>query len=103
MHAAKKPIVGLCVAPVILAKAFEGEVSLTMTLGTTKGESPYDIEGFHGGIASVGATPQECALADAVVDEDNLIVTSPCYMIEATPAQILTAARKACGALLTIL
>ena len=103
LHQAKKPIVALCVAPVILAKVFEGAVTLNMTLGTTEGDSPYDIQGFHDGITSLGAKAEACGLADAVLDEENLIITSPCYMMEATPSQILTGARKACGALLTLL
>jgi enhancing lycopene biosynthesis protein 2 len=100
---AGKPIAALCIAPVLLTKALEGTGrSLTLTLGTTEGDSPYDVADFHDGIASLGAVPKECGLGDVVVDPKNRIVSSPCYMMEATPAQILEGARKACEAMVAL-
>lgn len=101
---AGKPIAALCVSPVVVAKALQNTGrSVKMTLGTTEGVSPYDIAEFHAGIASVGAQPAECPLGEVVVDEENRIVTSPCYMMEATPVSILEGVRKACTALLDLL
>jgi enhancing lycopene biosynthesis protein 2 len=101
MVAAEKPIAALCITPVVLAKLFEGR-GLTLSLGNPEGNSPYNIQEFHDGIASLGATPVSCELTDAVVDAKNRIVTSPCYMMEASPSQILAGARKACTALLEL-
>jgi len=97
------PIAALCVAPVVVAKALEGSgIHPVMTLGTTSGQSPYDINGFHQGIESVGAVPVICDLGDIAVDEANRIITSPCYMMEATPAKILAGVRKACEKLVAL-
>ncbi len=97
------PIAALCVAPVVVAKAMEGtDVHPTLTLGTHAGQSPYDIDGFHQGIESVGAVPVACELGDIVVDEANKIITSPCYMMEASPAKILAGVRKACKKLVEL-
>lgn len=42
-----KPIAALCVSPVVLAKALEGsEIHASLTIGTDKESSPYDIPGF---------------------------------------------------------
>lgn len=98
--AAGKPLVALCVAPVVVAKALEGSgPNVTMTLGASDGPSPYDIAGFHQGVESVGVTPSECPSGEIVVDEEHKIITTPCYMMECSPAKVLAGARKACAKL----
>jgi len=98
-----KPVAALCIAPVVVAKALqETDVRVKMTLGTTQGESPYDVASFHEGLKATGVTPVECPLGDIVVDEENRIVTSPCYMMDASPARILEGVRKACAKLLEL-
>lgn len=97
----EKPIAALCVAPVVVAKALEATgLTVTMTLGTPEGKSPYDISGFHKGIESIGATAVNCEPGDIAIDEIHRIITSPCYMMEARPAEILQGVRKACAQLL---
>jgi len=99
----KRPIASLCVSPVVVAKALEGSgITSKLTLGTTAGSSPYDIEGFHGGVASVGVEPVTCALGDIVIDEENRIITSPCYMMDASISQIYDGIYKACEALVEL-
>ncbi|MCC5846359.1 MAG: isoprenoid biosynthesis glyoxalase ElbB [Verrucomicrobia bacterium] len=103
MVAAGKPVAALCVAPVVVAKALaESGPAVSMTLGSTEDSSPYEIEGFHAGVASLGAKPVNCLLGDIVVDTEHNVITSPCYMMEATPARILAGVRKACAALLDL-
>jgi len=99
MVAAGKPVAALCVAPVLLAKALSG-MGITLTLGTPEGASPYDIEGFHAGVASLGAKPVACELGEIAVDAAHKVVTTPCYMMDAGPAAILAGVRKACAQLL---
>ncbi len=78
-----KPVCGLCVSPVVIAKALEGSsIKPFMTLGTDKEESPYDIKGFHHGIESVGAISEMKTVREINIDEKNRIVTAPCYMME---------------------
>lgn len=78
-----KPIVALCVSPVVVAKAFEGsDVKAFMTIGSDKAESDYDINSFVDGLSKTGmATTMK--LADEInVDRVNKIVTAPCYMMK---------------------
>ena len=104
MVEAGKPVVALCVAPVVVAKALqEAGVKTRMTIGDCGGESPYDIQGFQEGLKQTGVTPVDCALGDIVVDPEHRIITSPCYMMEASPAKILAGVRKACAKLVELL
>lgn len=98
MVEAGKPVVALCVAPVAVAKALqEAGKRAVLSVGSCEGASPYDIQEFHRGLEEVGMTPKECPLGEVVVDEDLKIITSPCYMMEASPAKILAGVRKACA------
>lgn len=100
---AGKPVAALCVAPVLMAKALqESGVSARMTLGTPDAPSPYDIPGFNAGLEATGMKAVNCPLGDIVVDETHKIITSPCYMMEAGPSQILSGVRKACAKLVEL-
>lgn len=93
----KKPIVSLCVSPVVVAKALQGSgIKTRLTLGTTEAQSPYDIKGFNEGVQSIGVEPVLCNVGDIVVDEDNKIISSPCYMMETSIGKIYDGIYKAC-------
>ncbi len=78
-----KPIVALCVSPVVVAKAFEGSsVKPFMTIGSDQDASPYDIGGFTQGLESTGATTAMKKASQVNIDEANKIITAPCYMME---------------------
>ncbi|MEX1191005.1 MAG: isoprenoid biosynthesis glyoxalase ElbB [Brumimicrobium sp.] len=78
-----KPIVALCVSPVVVAKAFEdSNIKPFMTIGTDKEESPYDISGFTQGLESTGAKTTMKTASEINVDRTNKIITAPCYMME---------------------
>lgn len=103
MVKAGKPVVALCVAPVVVALALrEAGIKSRMTIGSCDGASPYDIAEFQRGLEEVGVTPVDCALGDIVVDPEHKLITSPCYMMEATPAKILAGVRKACAKLIEL-
>lgn len=86
-----KPIVALCVSPVVLAKAFEGSsIKPSLSLGTSKDDSPYDIAGFHQGIESIGAHAEERAITECIIDYNNRIICAPCYMMEASILEVRT-------------
>lgn len=86
---AGKPIMGLCMGPTTIAKALEdSDVKSTMTVGTTKEKSPYDIEGISGGMEQVGVKAEMKTIKEVMVDEKNKIVTAPCYMMEADVVQV---------------
>jgi enhancing lycopene biosynthesis protein 2 len=80
-----KPIVALCVSPVVLAKAFEDSgISIKMTIGSDKESSPYKISEFTTGIEKTGAKTCKKTVKEIQIDKKNRIITAPCYMMEAT-------------------
>lgn len=104
MVKAGKPICALCVSPVVLAKAFEGSaIHPTMTLGSDQESSPYDIPGFNAGIESTGATAQMKTVREVLVDEQNKIVTAPCYMMDASILDIRNNAKQAVQATIALI
>lgn len=73
MFELKKPIGALCISPTIIAKVL-GDVNLT--IGQDEGTVEV-IEAF-------GATHIETDHGDVVFDEEKLVFTTPCYMLDAT-------------------
>ena len=72
-----KPVGALCISPVILAKIF-GKVSLTIG----------DDEGTIDALESLGTSHVYTTHGEVVVDTDHNLVTTPCYMLDATIDQI---------------
>ncbi len=70
-HAAGKPIGALCISPVLLAGVFEG---IDVTIGKDK-NTVADIE-------KLGAVHIETGPGEIVVDNANMIVTTPAYMLD---------------------
>jgi enhancing lycopene biosynthesis protein 2 len=68
-HSAKKPIVALCIAPMIIAKVLGAEV----TIGSDK-ETAKIVE-------HVGAKHINKKVDEAAIDKNNLVITTPCYML----------------------
>jgi enhancing lycopene biosynthesis protein 2 len=84
-----KPIVALCVSPVVLAKALQDSgISLHMTIGNTTDASPYDISSFQNGMEQIGCKTEEKTIGEVLVDQKNRIITAPCYMMDAGIVQI---------------
>lgn len=97
-----KPIVALCVSPILLALALPNS-SLQLTLGHTADPSPYQIQDFNDGISTLGATPKNIKLGDVLVDTENRLITAPCYMMDATILQIQQNIQNALKALIQLL
>lgn len=71
-HKAKKAILATCISPVLLAKAFEGKVELTLTLGSDpKEQDKLDKMKMKGVLKRAD---------EAAYDEENRVYTTPCYM-----------------------
>ncbi|MBI1182923.1 isoprenoid biosynthesis glyoxalase ElbB [bacterium] len=82
---AKKPIAAMCMGPTVVAKALaEKGASEKLTVGSVNSSSPYDISDISNGMNALGADAQMAEAYEAVVDTKNLIVSSPCYMMDAT-------------------
>ncbi|NOU61860.1 isoprenoid biosynthesis glyoxalase ElbB [Marinifilum caeruleilacunae] len=77
MHAAEKPIGALCIAPALIAKILG---TVEVTIGQDAGTAEA--------ISSLGATHVNTTHGEIVFDKENKIVTTPCYMLDATIAQI---------------
>lgn len=76
-HAKRKPIGALCIAPVMLAKVL-GNVNITV--GTDAGTIAA--------VCSFGASHTETTHTEAIVDSENLVFSTPCYMLPARISDI---------------
>ena len=83
MFKAQKPIGALCIAPVILGKILKG---ITVTVG--------DDKGVNAALHQMGARTHDTTHEEVIIDDKNKIVTAPCYMLDATIAQIATGAEN---------
>jgi len=83
MVSLNKPVGALCIAPVILAKLF-GDVEITI------GSDPGTAEA----VEAVGATHVTATHGEVVVDSKRKLVTTPCYMLDATIVQIADGAEN---------
>lgn len=91
-HAAGLPIGALCIAPVVIARVL-GDV--TVTIGSDAGVAE--------GLGAMGATHKTTTHTEIVVDEAHKVVTSPCYMLDATVSQIADGADNAVRALIGLI
>jgi enhancing lycopene biosynthesis protein 2 len=84
-----KPIVALCVSPVVVALALQGSgIQPQLSLGSTQEGSPYDITTFNAGINQTGASTQEKTIREVLVDTQNRIICAPCYMMNAALSEV---------------
>ena len=92
MHAAKKPIAALCIAPAVLAAVLGREFHPELTIG--------DDADTASTIEALGARHVAAEATGVVVDRKNRIVTTPCYMLATRISQVADGAEKAVKALL---
>ncbi|MGL1930760.1 MAG: isoprenoid biosynthesis glyoxalase ElbB [Desulfotalea sp.] len=69
-HQAKKPIGALCIAPTLLAKLIP---NCLLTIGNNQNTKETIIK--------IGAKHQTTTHGEIVVDTENKLVTTPCYML----------------------
>lgn len=95
-----KPIVALCISPVIISCILSGTGrSPRLTVGTTKETSPYDIAEIHSAMSSQGTITFEESVRGVVVDKANKIISAPCYMMDAGPDTVHANVRQAIDAM----
>lgn len=85
MHAAKKPIGFICIAPVIAAKVL-GSFVPQLTIGNDKGTAEA--------IEKMGGKHVDSPVDNAVVDQKNKIVTTPAYMLGPTISKVALGIEK---------
>ncbi len=84
-----KPLLVLCVSPVVVAKALEGSgITANLAIGSKKDSSPYSIVDFQNGIESIGASTEDKGINEILIDHTNRIITAPCYMMDASISQV---------------
>tara|TARA_B100000131_G_scaffold317720_1_gene360260 strand:- start:1732 stop:2409 length:678 start_codon:yes stop_codon:yes gene_type:complete len=99
----EKPIVSLCISPTLIAKTLEKRKNVTLTLGSTKDKSEYNIQEINNAVSSLGMSIKESSIDDICVDEKNKIITAPCYMMNADIAQLYSNIEKAISKLAQML
>lgn len=87
----KKPIGALCISPVIIAKIL-GDVQLT--IGQDKGTAAA--------VEKMGASHRNTTHGEIVVDNKFKVVTTPCYMLDASIVQIAEGADAVVKAVLKL-
>jgi len=96
----RKPLLALCVSPVVVAKALEGSgIIAHLAIGSKKDASPYTIEDFQKGLESIGATTEDRSTNEILIDHGHRIITAPCYMMEASISQVRSSIKIAMEAL----
>lgn len=92
MVQAHKPIGALCISPVILARVL-GKVKLTIGNDQETAEA----------IESLGAKHLNTTHGEVVIDRDYKLVTTPCYMLDATIVQIAEGAENVVKAMMEMM
>lgn len=82
-HAAGKPIGALCISPVLITRIL-GEVDVTIGQDKATADHIEEMGGVH--IAT--------GHGEVVIDTENRVVTSPCYMLDASIADIADGAEN---------
>lgn len=91
-HKARKPIGALCISPVLIARVL-GNVKVTI------GNDPDTIAD----ITALGGKHENKGHGEVMTDEKKLIVTTPCYMLEATISDIARDAELLVTAIMELL
>jgi len=86
-HKESKPILGMCISPILIAKVLGKEHHVAVTIGDDKATA-REIE-------KMGARHIECTVTDYISDRENKIITTPAYMSKAKPHQIYEGIKKA--------
>ena len=85
MHSSKKPLGFMCISPVIAAKVL-GKFNTKLTVGNDEGTANV--------IEKLGAQHINCPVDEIVVDKENLVVTTPAYMLGPSIAYIAKGIEK---------
>ena len=88
-HAQHKPIGALCIAPVMIAKVL-GDV--TITVGND--------EGTIANVLSFGSKHINTQQTEVISDKQNMVFTTPCYMLPARISDIADCAQNLIDAIL---
>jgi enhancing lycopene biosynthesis protein 2 len=94
IHNAGKPIAALCIAPAVLAALFGEKLAPEITIGTDEGTAEA--------LETMGAKHRSVNVTDVVVDRENRMVTTPCYMSASRISEIADGTKNAVRELLVL-
>ncbi len=94
VHDQGKAIGAMCIAPVILAKVFGSELAPKITIGNDPATAAL--------IQKMGAVHVDCPVTETVIDEANLMVTTPAYMLASSISEVFVGAVGFVGHLLEL-
>lgn len=94
VHALRKPIAAMCIAPVVLARLFGREGKPSVTIGNDAATAAL--------IEAMGARHVACEATGTVVDQDARLVTTPAYMSATDIGQVFDGAAAAVKKLLML-
>lgn len=86
MHAAKKPIGAICIAPGVVAAALGKTAHPLLTIGTDDATAAT--------LEALGCKHEKCPTKEFVVDRKNKIVSTPAYMLGPTIAHVAEGIEK---------
>lgn len=85
VHAAKKPVGAICIAPALVAKLL-GNEHPHLTIGTDADTAAA--------IEKMGACHERCGVEGTVVDRERMLVTTPAYMLAESISQAAAGIEK---------
>ncbi|HJV34369.1 isoprenoid biosynthesis glyoxalase ElbB [Geomonas sp.] len=95
MAKARKPICAICIAPTLLALALGKDLAPQLTIGNDQGTAEA--------INATGSKHVDCPVSEFVVDKENLIVTTPAYMLAGHIAEAADGIEKAVRATIDLI
>lgn len=94
-YRAKKPVVAMCIAPMVLAKVL-GRYEVQLTLGPSDNQASQVAAGF-------GCKVQACGPTEVCTDTEHKIVTTPAYMAATRISEIFDGAAHLTDSLAALL
>ena len=91
VHAQRKPVAALCIAPAVLARVLGAEKP-KLTIGTDEATAQA--------LAAMGAQHVACSVTELAVDREKKLVSSPAYMLGKRISEVAEGIDKAVAALL---
>jgi enhancing lycopene biosynthesis protein 2 len=95
MAKARKPICAICIAPALIGLALGKDLSPQLTIGTDEGTAQA--------LSATGSKHVNCPATELVVDRENLIVTTPAYMLAGHIAEAAEGIEKAIKATIELI
>ncbi len=94
-YRAHKPVVAMCIAPMVLAKVL-GRYEVELTLGAADNQAAQVAAGF-------GCKVKACGPTDVCVDTEHKVITTPAYMVATHISEIFDGAENLVAALAEML